>query len=67
MMCCDPREVQTPRETTCCEPDCCVPHSFVRRFVSAKEKQERLEAYKEQLEREIAGIKERLQEIKGGK
>lgn len=66
-MCCDPREAHRAHERSCCEPDCCMPHFFARRFVSAKEKQERLIAYKEQLEKEIAGIQERIQELKGGK
>ncbi len=35
-----------------------------RRFISAKEKQERLEDYKEELKKELAGIEERIQELK---
>lgn len=34
-----------------------------RRFISAKEEQERLEEYKEQLKKEIAGVEEYIQEL----
>ena len=37
---------------------------FHRRFVSAKEEQERLENYAEQLKKELAGVEERIQELK---
>ncbi len=45
--------------------DCgCGCGTFFRRFISAKEKQERLEDYKEELKKELAGIEERIQELK---
>lgn len=37
---------------------------FSRRFVSAKEKQERLQDYRDQLKKELAGLEERIQELK---
>jgi hypothetical protein len=67
-MCCDPTEVHRARGTVCCETDCCcTPRLFARRFVSAKEKQERLEAYRDQLEKEIAGVQDRIQELNESK
>ncbi|MEW6347975.1 MAG: DUF5320 domain-containing protein [Thermodesulfobacteriota bacterium] len=36
-----------------------------RRFFSAKEEEECLERYKEQLTKEMAGVDERLKELKG--
>jgi hypothetical protein len=62
-MCCDPTEVHRARGTDCC----CTPRLFARRFVSAKEKQERLEAYRDQLEKEIAGVQDRIQELNESK
>lgn len=47
-------------EACCCE---CGP--FFRRFISEKEKEERLEKYRDQLKNEIAGVEERIQELKG--
>lgn len=43
----------------------CVCDTFIRRFISAKEEQERLEDYREQLEKELTGVEEYLQEHKG--
>ena len=37
---------------------------FSRRFISAKEEQERLEEYRDQLKKELAGVEERIQELK---
>jgi hypothetical protein len=61
-MCCDPRET---REAQCCIPSCCCPGTFPRRFVTTKERREWLEEYKAQLEKEISGVEERIQELKG--
>jgi len=36
-----------------------------RRFFSAKEEQECLEGYRDQLQKELAGVKERIQELQG--
>ena len=36
-----------------------------RRFFSTKEEQERLETYRNQLKKELAGIEERIKELKG--
>jgi hypothetical protein len=46
-------------ETCCCG---CGP--ITRHFISEREKQERLEKYKAELKNEIAGIEERIQELK---
>jgi len=42
----------------------CGSGTFSRRFISAKEELERLEEYKDQLKKELAGIDERTQELK---
>jgi hypothetical protein len=36
-----------------------------RRFFSSKEEQERLETYRNQLKKELAGVEERIKELKG--
>lgn len=46
----------------CCGCGC---GPFFRRFVSAKEEVERLEEYRDQLKKELAGLEERIQELKG--
>ena len=63
-MCCDPREGKKTAE--CCESliACCAPGRMVRRFRSAKEEEEQLQTYKEELEKEIAGVSERIQELR---
>ena len=65
-MCCDPRESRGHHygmgHSSCC---CCSPGSFFRRFESSKEKRERLEEYKAQLENELAGVNEQIQDLKG--
>ena len=55
----------------CCEPTqaledccCCAPGLFFRRYRTEKEEQERLDAYKEQLQKELAGVEERIQKLK---
>ncbi len=60
-MCCEPRVVKTSRDSDCC---CCEPGHVVRRFVSSKEEADRLARYRDQLEKEIAGIDERIEELK---
>lgn len=42
---------------------CCSGPSF-RRFFSTKEEEERLEDYRDQLKKELAGLEERLKELK---
>ncbi len=51
---------------SCCNTDqsSCGCGTFSRRFVSAKEEQTWLEDYKSQLQNELAGVEERMQEIK---
>jgi hypothetical protein len=68
MSCCGPEPGMHAHYGCCeCGPNCCTPHGFARHFVSGKERQEHLKQYKEQLEKEIAGVAERLREIEGGK
>lgn len=56
-MCCE-CEPRKPRGCTCgCGP------SF-RRFYSSKEERERLESYQDELKKELAGVEERLTELK---
>jgi FtsZ-binding cell division protein ZapB len=38
---------------------------LLRRFFFSKEEQERLETYKNQLKKELAGVEERIKELKG--
>jgi hypothetical protein len=67
MACCEPGPTRHSDHGCCdCAPTCCTPHGFSRRFISSQERQGLLEQYKEQLEKEIAGVKERIQELKGG-
>jgi hypothetical protein len=60
-MCCEPKVVSVSKASDCC---CCEPGRMVRRFVSSKEEAEKLQQYKEQLEKEIAGIDERIDDLK---
>ena len=62
---CQPREGQT--HTAGCTCGCCrcgCGPSF-RRFLSSKEEQEGLETYKDELKKELAGVEERIKELKG--
>jgi hypothetical protein len=63
-MCCKPRDIQRAHDASEFFSCCCTPHIFFRRFISSKEKQQRLEEYKADLEREIAGLEERIEELK---
>jgi hypothetical protein len=44
--------------------DCSCGCGSFRRFISAKEQQEWLEEYRDQLRKELAGVEERIQEFK---
>ena len=62
---CQPGGSQGTRGARGCGCGCCgcgCGTSF-RHFMSAKEEQERLEEYKEQLKKEIAGVEECIQEL----
>jgi len=43
---------------------CCGCGPSFRRFFSAKEEEERMENYRDQLKKELAGVEERLKECK---
>jgi hypothetical protein len=60
-MCCEPKAVRISKASDCC---CCEPGHLSRRFVSSKDEAEMLEQYKEQLEKEIAGVDERIGDLK---
>ena len=52
-----------------CGCGCCCEHGeggFHRRFMTKKEQKERLEKYREELENELQGVKERIKDL-GGK
>jgi transcriptional regulator of met regulon len=48
-----------------CSCGCCGGRPYPRRFLSAKEKLDRLTEYREQLKMELAGVEERIAELKG--
>lgn len=54
---CQPRGVQRSFEACGCG---CAP--FFRRFISAKEEQDGLGEYRDQLKKELEGVEERIQE-----
>ena len=59
-MCCEPKVVRISKASDCC---CREPGHMRRRFVSSKEEADMLEDYKDQLEKEIAGIDERIDDL----
>lgn len=63
---CQPRASQRTLGTCGCNCGCCGCGcgTFFRRFISAEEQQERLVEYKEQLKKEVAGVEDRIQELK---
>jgi hypothetical protein len=62
---CDPKEYIKVRDASA---ECCCPRGeggiFVRRYMSSKEHQDKLEAYKDLLEKELEGVEERIQKLK---
>ena len=67
-MCCEPRGRHAVLETSGTDCCCCGPfggHHF-RRYVSTKERIERLEAYREELRKELDGVDEAIEELKSG-
>jgi hypothetical protein len=63
---CQPREIQRYKGLADCTCGCCgcgCGPSF-RSFFSAKEEQERLEFYRDQLKKELDGIEECIKELK---
>ena len=58
---------QRTSEASGCNCGCCgcgCGGSF-RRFISAEEEQERLEGYRDQLQKELAGVEKYIKELKG--
>ena len=60
-MCCQPKETLAYIGMSVC--DCGCAPAF-RRFFSSKEEKECLETYRGQLEKELAGLKERIENLK---
>ena len=56
-MCCEPNEIHQAMR------GCCDHGPFFRRYLTAKEKQQMLEAYREQLQNELKGVEERIKEF----
>ena len=63
-MCCQSDVSQNYKETSGCSCGCCGHGTFSRRFISAKEKMEMLEKYKDQLTKELAELEKHIQELK---
>lgn len=63
-MCCEPRSGRKAFAVWACGPECCGT-PFFRSFASSKERREWLEEYKAQLEKELAGVEERIQDLEG--
>lgn len=65
---CQPRGSQRTFGVWGCNCGCCGCGcgcgTFFRRFISAKEEEERLEEYRDQLKKELEGVEERIQELK---
>ena len=63
---CQQREIPRYTEMGGCTCGCCGCGCgpFFRSFFSAKEKLERLEAYREQLKKELAGVEACIKELK---
>ncbi len=62
---CKPRGSQNALGAWGCNCGCCGCGcgTFFRCFISTKEEQERLEHYRDQLKKELAGVEERIQEL----
>ncbi|MFH1313547.1 MAG: hypothetical protein ABIJ00_10045 [Candidatus Eisenbacteria bacterium] len=64
-MCCESKPGRKTFAVWACGPECCEGGPSFRRFITSKEKRECMEEYKGQLEKELAGVKERIQELEG--
>jgi hypothetical protein len=63
-MCHSTRGARHPEVSGFVPCDCgCTPP--LRRYYSSEEERERLESYREQLKKELAGVEERIGELKG--
>jgi hypothetical protein len=61
---CKQREIPKNTGMSGCTCGCCGCGPSFRRFFSSKEEQECLETYKDQLKKELAGVEERINELK---
>ena len=62
---CQPMKRQRCSTVSGCTCGCCGCGAGFRRFFSSKEEQECLEAYRDQLKKELAGVEERISECRG--
>jgi hypothetical protein len=61
-MCCESSRHVAARASTCgC--GCCGAGTFARRFISPKEEREALEAYRDELKKELAGLEEHMRKL----
>ncbi len=63
-MCCQSDVSQNHMGTSGCYCGCCGQGTFSRRFLSAKEKIEMLEKYKNQLTKELEEVEKHIKELK---
>lgn len=61
---CQPRSEHRLSGMRACACGCCGSGHMGRRFFTAKEEEEWLENYRDQLKKELAGVEERLKERK---
>ena len=59
---CQPNAAQISSRLTGCTCGCCGCGPGLRRFFSSQEERERLENYRDQLKKELAGVEERIKE-----
>ena len=64
-MCCGPAYPSEHHAASAVECCCCTAGlgAFQRRYRTARERRERLEAYRDELKAELAGVDERMQEL----
>lgn len=63
---CQPRTALRESNANDCACSCGGSGQSFRRFFAVKEKKESLESYKDQLQKELAGVEERISELKNG-
>ena len=62
---CQPRESQQLGHGPGCSCGCCGSGSQFRRFYTTEEELDRLKSYKDELEKDLAGVQERISQYKG--